>query len=143
MKGKKVLILEWGDNNPVKGTLLQTIPRAFVPGKSLLITPELLLMIRGITTGGSSLLYCATAFDPPIDMLKSYGVDISKEADEIKKDVPIAPLSDELMGEGPQLFLKSATELGYDCHKLNKFIYQDKCQPKCPLSSYGCPHGAK
>lgn len=142
-KGKKVLILEWGDNDPVKGTFTQTIPRAFIPGKSLLITPELLLMVRAITTGGSSLLYCATAFDPPVDMLKSCGVDISQEVDEVKHDVPIAPLSDELMGEGPRLFLKSAVELGYDCNKLNKFIYQDKCKPKCQLSSYGCPHGAK
>lgn len=142
-KGKKVLILEWGDNHPVKGTLTQTIPRAFMPGKGLLITPELLLMIRAITTGGSSLLYCATAFDPPVDMLKSYGVDISQEVDEVKNDVPIAPLSDELMGEGPKLFFNSATDLGYDCNKLNKFIYQDKCKPKCQLSSYGCPYGAK
>ena len=39
LSGKKVLILEWGDNNPVKGTIQQTIPRAFVPGKGLMITP--------------------------------------------------------------------------------------------------------
>ena len=32
-KGKNVLILEWGDNTPIKGTFLQTVPRAFIPGK--------------------------------------------------------------------------------------------------------------
>ncbi|MBC2716589.1 MAG: GMC family oxidoreductase [Desulfobacteraceae bacterium] len=143
MQGKKVLILEWGDNNPVKGTIQQTIPRAFIPGKGMLITPQLLGMIRGITTGGSSLLYCATAFEPPVEMLKTHGVDITKEAEEIRGDVPIALLSDELMGPGPQKFLESAQELGYDAHKLNKFIYQNKCRTKCQLSSYGCPYGAK
>lgn len=143
LSGKKVLILEWGDNEPVKGTLVQTIPRAFVPGKGLLVTPELLGMIRAITTGGSSLLYCATAFEPPVDMLKSYGVDVSFEAEEIRKEIPIAPLNDELMGKGPKRFFESALDLGYDCHKLNKFIFQDKCRPECQLSTYGCPYGAK
>jgi len=143
LAGKKVLILEWGDNDPVKGSLLQTISRAFVPGKSLLITPDLLAMVRAITTGGSSLLYCATAFNPPSDMLKSRGVDIFAEAEEIKNDVPIAPLDDELMGRGPKRFFESALDLGYDCRKLNKFIYQEKCRPECQLSSYGCPYGAK
>ena len=143
LNGKKVLILEWGDNDPVKGTIQQTIPRAFIPGKGLLITQQLLGMIRAITTGGSSLLYCASAFEPPVEMFKTYGVDITKEVEEIRGDVPIAPLSDELMGPGPQKFLESAQELGYDAHKLNKFIYQNKCRTKCQLSSYGCPYGAK
>ena len=143
LQGQKVLILEWGDNDPVKGTIAQTIPRAFIPGKGMLITSQLLGMVRGITTGGSSLIYCDSAFDPPVEMLKTYGVDITKEADEIREIVPIAPLSDELMGPGPQKFLESAQELGYDAHKLNKFIYQNKCRTKCQLSSYGCPYGAK
>lgn len=143
LTGRKVLILEWGDNDPVRGTFTQTIPRAFVPGKGMLLTPEMLAMIRAITTGGSSLLYCATAFEPPVDMLKSYGVDISTEVDEIRKEVPIAPLSDHLMGKGPRAFLESAGALGYDARKLDKFIYQDRCRPECQLSGYGCPYGAK
>lgn len=141
--GQKVLILEWGDNDPVKGTVGQSLPRAFVPGKSLLITRQMLGMIRGITTGGSSLLYCGTAFDPPVEMLKNFGVNIAAAVDDSVKDVPIAPLSDDLLGAGPRRFLESAQELGYDGHKLNKFIYQDKCRPRCQLCSYGCPHGAK
>ncbi len=143
LQGKKVLILEWGDNKPVTGSFTYTLPRVFVPGKSLLITQEMLGMIRGITTGGSSVFYCACAFEPPVDMFKSYGVDISAEVEEIKKDVPIAPLADDLMGQGPNLFLNTATDLGYDAWKTNKFIYQDRCRPDCPVSVYGCPYGAK
>jgi choline dehydrogenase-like flavoprotein len=142
-EGQKVLILEWGDNNPVKGTLLQTIPRGFIPGKSLLITGQALGMVRGITTGGSSLMYCATAFKPPVSMLKSYGVDISKEVSEIRKEVPMDTLSDELMSQASNVFMKSAIELGYDCKKLNKFIFQDKCKTNCAKCLYGCPYGAK
>lgn len=143
LKGKKVLVLEWGDNDPVKGTLRQVIPRGFLPGKGLLITGQMIGMIRGITTGGSSIYYCATAFDPPVDMLKTYGVDISEEVLALKNEIPMAPLSDELMSPAAKTFMNSALELGYDCRKLDKFIYQDKCRTSCQLCSYGCPHGAK
>ena len=141
--GKKVLILEWGDYEPTRGSAAQVIPQASIPGKSLFLTNQMLATIRGITTGGSSMFYCATAFNPPIDMLKSYGVDISEEAAGMPEDIPITPLSDDLMGPGPQRFLDSAGNMGYDIQKLNKFIYQDKCRLNCQLCSYGCPYGAK
>lgn len=142
-EGRKTLILEWGDNDPVKGTFLQTLPRAFLPGRGLLLTGQALGMVRGITTGGSSLLYCATAFDPPTAMLRRHGVDIAAEAEELKTEIPIAPLKDELMSPAAQVFLESASDLGYDVGKLNKFIYQDKCETDCQLCLYGCPQGAK
>ncbi len=142
-QGKKVLILEWGDNDPLKGTFTQVLPRAFIPGKSLSFTPQMLGVVRAITTGGSSVIYCATAFDPPVEMLKKYGVDISAETAEVREDVPIGPLSDALMAAGPRHFLESARTLGYDAHRLNKFIFQDKCRANCQLCSYGCPYGAK
>ena len=142
-KGKKVLILEWGDNNPTSGTFAQAFPQLFMPGKSLLVTNQLLGMVRGITTGGSSTFYCATAFEPPVDMLQTYGVDISGEVAEVRAEVPIEHLSDELMSPAGNLFLESALNLGYDAKKLNKFIYQDKCKKDCALCGYGCPEGAK
>ncbi len=142
-QGNSVLILEWGDNDPVKGTATQMVPRALVPGKSVLLTGQALGMIRGITTGGSSMYYCATAFDPPIEMLKSYGVDIAEEVDQIRKEVPNAPLAEDLMSPAGSCFEQSARDLGYDCHRLKKLIYQDKCEPNCQRCLYGCPQGAK
>ena len=142
-KGKNVLILEWGGNDPVKGTSVQAFPQVFTPGKSLLITGQFLGMVRGITTGGSSLFYCATAFDPPVAMLKAYGVDITEEVKEVRADLPINPLSDELMSPAGTRFMESALDLGYDARKLNKFIYQEKCKKDCDRCSYGCPEGAK
>ena len=142
-KGKSVLILEWGDNAPVTGSIWQMIPRGLVPGKSLFVTGQALGMVRGIATGGSSQIYCATAFDPPVDMLKSYGVDITDEVSEIRKEVPTDKLSDELMSPAGNVFYKSAKELGYNVNRLNKFIDQDKCETDCQKCLYGCPHGAK
>jgi choline dehydrogenase-like flavoprotein len=143
LQGQKVLILEWGDNDPKKGTFFSTLPRAFIPGKSVVMTKQAIPVVRAITAGGSSMIFCGTAFDPPVDMFKSYGVDISVEAEEMKADVPMAPLPDELMGAGPNAFLESAVDLGYDAHKLNKFIYPSKCKLNCQRCMYGCPYGAK
>ncbi len=141
--GKKVLILERGDNDPKKGTFFSTLPRAFIPGKNVVMTSQAIPVVRAITTGGSSMIFCGTAFDPPVEMLKNYGVDISAETEEMRQDVPITPLPDELMGAGPQAFLNSAQDMGYDAHKLNHFIYPTKCKLNCQRCMYGCPYGAK
>lgn len=142
-KNKKVLILEWGDNWSVRGTNWQTAVTAGVPGRSLLVTNKALAMVRGITTGGSSVYYYATAFTPPVEMLKSYGLDISQEVKEIREELPAEPLKDELIGPGARRIMQSAGELGYDWKKLPKFIYQDKCKAGCWRCDYGCPYGAK
>jgi len=139
----KVLILEWGGNAPITGTLLQTIGVGLIPGKSLLFTNQMLSIVRGITTGGSSFLYYATAFDPPYEIFKRHGVDISEEIDEAKRELPVAPLSDDLIGPFSRTIMKSAQGLGLPWGKLPKMIYQDKCRPYCDKCTYGCPYGAK
>ena len=35
------------------------------------------------------------------------------------------------MPQAGKVFLESALELGYDCRKVNKYIYQDKCREEC------------
>lgn len=143
-KNRKVLILEWGNNAPLKGTFLQAAKMIAIPGKSLLaMNKKLMLLIRGITTGGSSVFYCATAFDPPFEMLKSHGIDITKEIEELKNEIPVAHLSDALMGPMGMRIMKSAQDLGYDWQKISKFIFQDKCKAGCWRCSYGCPFDAK
>ena len=143
-KGEKLLILEWGNNTPVKGSFSQFAINAGIPGKSVLFTnKELLAIFRGICTGGSSIFYCGTAFEPPYEMLNSYGISIEDEIQELKNELPIAPLSDDLVGPAAKLMMNSAIDLGYDWQKLNKFIYQDKCKLDCAKCSYGCPYDAK
>ena len=139
-----ILMLERGDNAPIRGSMFQMAKNAGIPGKSLLFTDKTFLgMVRGLCTGGSSIFYCATAFDPPFDMLESYGIDIRKEVDELKQEIPIAPTRDNLFGVGARRIMDSALALGYNWQKFNKFIDQDKCMADCDKCSYGCPHGAK
>ncbi len=78
-KGKKVLVLEWGQNKPVSGTLWRYIREQCWPGKGMLIVwRNLLGMVRGITTGGSSIFYYGTCFPVPHAMLAKYGIDVKK-----------------------------------------------------------------
>jgi choline dehydrogenase-like flavoprotein len=100
-------------------------------------------MVRGILTGGSSIFYYATAFEPPVEMLKSYGLDVTKEIEEIKTELPTEPLRDDLIGPMASRIMQSAKDLGYNWNKLPKFVYQDKCRAGCWRCNYGCPYGAK
>ncbi len=143
-KGKKVLILEWGPGKPVRGTLWQFITEMCIPGKGMLIVfKNMLGMVRGITTGGSSLFYYGTCFPVPHAMLAAYGIDIKKEEAEARKELPIGTLKDDMVTPMASLIMKSAQSLGYKWNKLEKFMYQDKWRPGYHFGYYGDPRNVK
>ena len=142
-RNKRVLILEWGDNDPLTGSFWQGARALLVPGKSLLLTNQLLGLARGITTGGSSIYYCATCFPVPFEMLKSYGIDIVNEVEETITEIPVAPLKDEMVGPMSKRITESAHDLGYNWEKLDKFMYQDRWKPEYKFGHYGDPHRVK
>jgi choline dehydrogenase-like flavoprotein len=140
---KKVLILEWGDNNLLTGSFWWGTKSLLWPGRSLLLTQQMLGLVRGIAAGGSTVFYYATCFPVPFVMLKSYGVDIAGEVEEARAELPIAPLKDEMVGPMATRIMESAQDLGYQWQKLEKFMHQDRWKPEYPFSHYGDPHGVK
>ena len=138
-RNKKVLILEWGDNDPLTGSFWQGAKTLLFPGRSMLFTRQMLGLVRGITTGGSTIHYYATSFPVPFDMLKSYGIDIRDEVKELREELPVAPLKDEMVGPMSTRLMESAQDLGYDWNKLNKFMYQDRWKPGYRFGHYGDP----
>ena len=142
-RNKKVLILEWGDNEPLTGSLWQGCKTLLFPGRGMLFTPQMLGLVRGITTGGSSIHYYATSFPVPFEILKSYGIDIRDEVKELKKELPCAPLKDEMVGPMSKRLMDSAQDLGYSWKKLDKFMYQDKWKPEYGFGHYGDPNRVK
>jgi len=143
VKGQKVLMLEWGSNAPVKGTNAQGFGYIAIPGKNIYFTDGFLALVRAVTVGGSSIVFYATAYEPPYEFWDKYGIDIRAEVAEVKKEVPIGQLKDELVGPMAKRIGQSALELGYNWQKLNKFIYQDKCRASCDKCDLGCPYHAK
>lgn len=143
LRKKNVLILERGDNDPLTGSLWYGAKSLFVPGRSVLFTRQMLGMVRGITTGGSTVFYYATCFPVPFEMLKSHGIDLTKEIEEMRKELPVAPLKDEMIGPMSKRIMASAQDLGYKWQKLEKFFHQDRWQPGYPFGHYGDPYGVK
>ncbi|MGB9440885.1 MAG: GMC family oxidoreductase N-terminal domain-containing protein, partial [Desulfobacterales bacterium] len=140
---KKVLIIEWGDNDPLTGSFWWGAKSLLRPGRSLLFTPQMLGLVRGIAAGGSTVFYYATCFQVPFDMLKFHGLDITAEIQEARNELPIAPLKDEMVGPMAGRIMESALDLGYNWQKLDKFMYQDRWEPEYPFSHYGDPNGVK
>ena len=140
---KKVCILEWGDNAPLTGSFWYGSKTLLVPGRSMLFTSQLLGMVRGITTGGSTVHFYATCYPVPLEMLKSYGIDLTSEVEEMRNELPIAPLKDEMIGPMATRIMQSAQDLGYNWQKLDKFMYQDRWKPEYPFGHYGDRHDVK
>jgi choline dehydrogenase-like flavoprotein len=148
--GKKVHVLEMGRDVPPLGTafggalnytggLLGTLSMR----QGVLLTNEMLTIMRGVTTGGSSMVYLGTAHDPDPKMWTPFGFDLQAEAEERKEELRVGPLPDKLIGSGAHGVGKAAVDLGYDWTKLNKFVDPDKCVENCNVCIYGCHHGAK
>ncbi len=142
-RGQRVLILEWGRNDPVKGTATQAIRDLLSPGRGLLVTPGLLALGRGITTGGSSIFYYASAIDPPLEMFREHGIELEDELEELKAELPYGPLAEKLIGPFASRIMASARDLGLDWKPLPKLVFQEECRTDCDKCTLGCPHGAK
>jgi choline dehydrogenase-like flavoprotein len=142
-RGKKVLMLEWGPGGPIRGTFSQGLRELLMPGKSLLVTNDLLGVVRGITTGGSSVFFYATCFPVPFEMLAKYGVDLTDVVDEARRELPVGPLKDEMMTPIASRLMESAQRLGFNWNKLDKFMYQDRWKPEYAFGHYGDPTGVK
>lgn len=142
-QGWKLLILEKGHGEPIKGTFGQLVKTALVPGKSMHFTQQFLGLMHGITVGGSTFSYYATAIEPPYAMFEKHNIDLRLEVEEIFQELPIAPLADDLIGPAANTIAHSARALGYDWQKLPKIVYQDRCRTNCDKCTLGCPYGAK
>ena len=121
-KKKRVLILERGGNEPLKEGLLATasILNTVPVGEKLATT-------RAFTTGGTSSVYFGVANDPPLELFRSLGADLSTYLDEARKELPLAVLPDNLLGAQAVRVRDSAMKLGLPWVKNQMLIDQAKC----------------
>ncbi|MGZ5201324.1 MAG: GMC family oxidoreductase N-terminal domain-containing protein [Telluria sp.] len=142
-RGLRVLIVEQGSAAPLKGTLTQMAAMAAVPGRGAFFHRDASLMVSGITAGGSSAINFATAAPPPRAMFESHGIDLEPALAELRAELPMAPLPDELVGPMAKRMADAARSLSLPWHKLDKMIRQQACRTGCWRCVYGCPFGAK
>jgi choline dehydrogenase-like flavoprotein len=121
-RNKKVLILERGGNVPIaEGSLATATILSTVSVSDNMVAP------RAFTTGGTTSLYFAVADFPPLDAFRALGVDLAREVDEAKRELPLALVPDELLGEQSIRLRQSATDLGYPWPKSFVMIDLSKC----------------
>jgi len=138
--GKKVLMIERGADNQWLGN---SFAAAFLIDWKGAIPLGHPMMARGITTGGSSVVYCGMATLPAAWIKEKTGIDLLPIADEIVEELNIKPLPDRLVGGGARRIMEAAQSLGMDWQLTPRFLNPDKCKPDCGLCMLGCPTGAK
>lgn len=141
--GARVLFIERGDAAPIAGTLGQMAARAAVPGKGAFLHRDLSLLVRALTTGGTSTINFATAAPPPDALFAAHGIDLAPALQAWRAELPLGPLPDALVGPMATRIMDAARALGLDWRKLDKMIRPASCRSGCWRCVYGCPFGAK
>lgn len=142
-QGKRVLILEWGSGEALKGNLLHMAKIAAIPGRGAYVNRDFSLLVQGVTTGGSSAINFATAMPPPTELFARYGIALHDELAALRQELAFASLPDHLIGPMATRIMHSARSLGLEWHKFDKLIRADTCRTGCWRCLYGCPYGAK
>ncbi len=143
--GKSVLVVERGAyhkrflGSPLGARLSE---RFFCFNRS----KEGVVLERGLTVGGSSMIYQGNVFDPAKHLLNAMGLDFSPEADEIKKEIGTNTLPDRFynrLTNGTARLLEAAEKMGCPFEEQEKFVEPDKCRLGCDWCMMGCPYDAK
>jgi len=100
-------------------------------------------MLRALTTGGSSMLYCGAAIGPPAWLPERYGIDLGPYVEPLKAEIGIQPTPESSMGPTVRRIRKAAHALDIPWEPMDKFVNHDRCDRKCPVCMYGCKPGAK
>jgi choline dehydrogenase-like flavoprotein len=141
--GAQVAMLEQGSAAPLRGSLGQMAAMAAVPGKGAFIHRDASLLVRAITLGGTSTINFATAAPPPTAMFAAHGIDLGPALAELRAELPMAPLPDNLVGPMAARIMEAARALSLDWRKLDKLIRPESCRSGCWRCVTGCPYGAK
>lgn len=121
--GQRVLMLERGGPAPATESVM-----GFVAIADQVKVGDKLTTARALTTGGSSSMYFGVVNYPPLDEFRKLGLDISAELEEVKRELPIAPLPDRLIGEQSLRLGESARALGLDWNKHDMLIDPAQCE---------------
>ncbi|MFO8058453.1 MAG: FAD-dependent monooxygenase, partial [bacterium] len=87
--GKSVVMLERGSDSDWVGSHISMLPKVDLKNAVPLGHAT---MVRGLTTGGSSVLYCGTATRPAAFIKEQTGIDLMPFADELEEELGIRTL---------------------------------------------------
>jgi len=131
-KGKNVLILEKGSSiNEAEAFKAYDFVFAGVD------------IWRIIAVGGTTLVSFGNTVPVLVDEIKSLGLDLRDEINDLIKELKAKPLPEKFRGKGTRRFIEIAKELKYDVYLMPKSIDPEKCIVHCKHCTAGCITGAK
>jgi len=139
--GEDVLVLEKGrDHQLPVGSIL-----AYATMYDIQRSREGVLIRRGITTGGSTMIYSGNSYDPPAFLREELGIDLYAEVGETKEELGIRPIPESYYRNWPGTarIVEAASGLGYAMEPQERFIDPGLCDPACDRCLFGCRRGAK
>lgn len=140
--GRRVLMVEYGPRFTETG-FFKTTRGIFRDreGRSLRSRGGVLIG-RSRVLGGGSYVAMGNAVTPPEERLAGWGLDLSEELAEARKDLRVELMREDLFGPGTRRLTEAAAALGLEMKKTPKCIDLDRCRG-CGLCMFGCPSGAK
>ena len=102
---------------------------------------EDLLLVRGMTTGGSTSIACGNIVRAEYG-LEEIGLDLSTEFEEMEALLKPRPVPSKRWRSASKQMFEAADELGLEPKPTPKAIEQSKCA-SCGLCELGCANGAK
>jgi len=140
-RGREVLILEEGAYHKPVGSWRTMLKMLDHMGNFASI--EGTQMVRLLTVGGSTVMFCGVAFPPPPWLKQRHGIDLGPYVEEVTEELALAPLPGRLVGAGAQRIQAAAREEGLDWNPFPHFIDPAECDLSCPKCMIGCAKGAK
>jgi len=95
-----------------------------------------------VCLGGTTLVTAGNAVRTSEKSFEKFGIDLSREFEEIENELSVTTLPDSHLGDGTKKIMDAAASLGFKAQKMPKFIYSDLCKP-CGKCAFGCPRNAK
>ena len=118
----------------------QTIHRIF-PHMDASRSNKELVLVRGITTGGSTVISCGNMVRADHG-LKELGLDLTPEFEELEKKIAIKPIPTKRWRPLTIKMYESAKKLGFNPNPTPKAVKLHKCN-SCGLCEMGCSTGAR
>lgn len=138
---KKVLLLERGGRVDMLGNMM-SLP-LMLNKFGITLSKEGHFVNFAQTFGGASNITAGAAIPAPTAMFAPFGIDLTEETEEARKDMWIQKLPDNLIGAANFRLVEAANDIGFNWGKLDNFIDASRCEENCGKCMMGCPKGAK
>jgi len=99
-------------------------------------------LLKTSCIGGTTLVTAGNAVRTCQEQLKTMGIDLEEDFNDIENEMGVSTLPDSHFGRGTKLIMEKSESMGFNTQKMPKFIDPATCQP-CGKCAFGCSRDSK